>query len=101
MNTREIASEYRIVQWSQTLQEQAASGESIKEFCRKQGSQPEHIFLLATQIARNGSEANDTGSSGAITGASSHWLGGMRRSKVRIVSRQHIHRDREMPCSGG
>jgi len=37
MDTRTIASEYRLVQWSQALQERKATGESIKEFCRNKG----------------------------------------------------------------
>ena len=37
MNTRAIATEYRLVQWGQAMQERIASGESIKEFCQGRG----------------------------------------------------------------
>jgi putative transposase len=37
MNTREIATAYRISQWTQALQERKESGESIKEFCQRKG----------------------------------------------------------------
>ena len=37
MNTREIASAYRLSQWSQALQEKKADGESINAFCRRKG----------------------------------------------------------------
>jgi hypothetical protein len=37
MNTRKIASEYRLSHWSGVLQERNASGLSIKEFCETAG----------------------------------------------------------------
>ena len=37
MNTREIASEYRLMQWSQALQERKARGETIGAFCESRG----------------------------------------------------------------
>jgi len=37
MNTRQIASEYRLAQWGQMLQERIANGESINEFCKNRG----------------------------------------------------------------
>jgi len=37
MNTREIASEYRMMEWSQALQERQANGETIGEFCKVRG----------------------------------------------------------------
>ena len=37
MNTREIASEYRLSHWAGVLQERNASGMSIKEFCKTAG----------------------------------------------------------------
>ena len=37
MNTREIASEYRLSHWAGVLQERNASGLSIKEFCKASG----------------------------------------------------------------
>ena len=37
MNTRQIASEYRLAQWGETLQERIANGETINEFCQSRG----------------------------------------------------------------
>ena len=37
MNTREIASELRLSSWAQAMQERAAAGISIKEFCQNRG----------------------------------------------------------------
>jgi transposase-like protein len=37
INTREIAKEYRLSHWAQVMQERAASGKSIKEFCKHIG----------------------------------------------------------------
>ena len=37
MNTREIASEYRLSHWAVVLQERNASGMSIREFCKTSG----------------------------------------------------------------
>ena len=37
MNTRKIASEYRLSQWAEILRERGASGQSIKEFCKTAG----------------------------------------------------------------
>ena len=37
MNTREIASEYRLAHWGQALQDRIANGESIDEFCQSRG----------------------------------------------------------------
>lgn len=37
MNTRKVAAEYRLAQWSQAIQEKAAQGESIQEFCENKG----------------------------------------------------------------
>ena len=37
MNTREIASEYRLTHWAQVMQERAQSGLSIKAYCKQLG----------------------------------------------------------------
>jgi hypothetical protein len=37
MDTRAIATGYRMAQWTQALQERASKGESIKEFCQSKG----------------------------------------------------------------
>jgi putative transposase len=33
MNTREVAAEYRLAKWAQTIQARIEGGQSIKEFC--------------------------------------------------------------------
>ena len=43
MNTREIASEYRLSHWASVLQERNASGQSIKEYCKASGLR-EHVY---------------------------------------------------------
>lgn len=37
VNTRDIATEYRLTHWAQVLQERAQSGLSIKAYCEQQG----------------------------------------------------------------
>jgi putative transposase len=37
MNTREMASQYRLSSWSQSLQERVTRKESIREFCKRKG----------------------------------------------------------------
>jgi putative transposase len=37
MDTREVAAEYRMAQWTQTIQARVQSGQSIKEFCASEG----------------------------------------------------------------
>ena len=37
MNTRGMASEYRLVQWAQALQERKETGETIGDFCQNRG----------------------------------------------------------------
>jgi len=37
MDTRKIASEYRLAKWAQLMQERAATGASITAFCKRQG----------------------------------------------------------------
>jgi hypothetical protein len=43
MDTREIASEYRLTHWAGLLRERRESGESIRSFCEKKGFH-ENIF---------------------------------------------------------
>lgn len=40
MQTREIASEYRLAHWSQVMRERRESGLSIKAFCQASGFHP-------------------------------------------------------------
>jgi hypothetical protein len=37
MNTREMATQYKMAQWKQIMQERAASGLSIRVFCEERG----------------------------------------------------------------
>ena len=37
MDTRKVATEYRMAQWGQAMQERVANGESIDAFCQKKG----------------------------------------------------------------
>ena len=37
MNTREVASEYRLASWTQAVQERVGRKESIKAFCERKG----------------------------------------------------------------
>jgi putative transposase len=37
MDTREVAAEYRLAKWAQTIQARVQSGRSIKEFCASTG----------------------------------------------------------------
>ena len=37
MDTRKVASEYRLAQWSRIIQERTQSGQSIKDFCMSAG----------------------------------------------------------------
>jgi len=37
MNTRELATQYRMAEWADLLRERSASGESIKDFCDNRG----------------------------------------------------------------
>lgn len=50
MNTREVASEYRLAQWSQALQERNARGESIKEFCENRGISKNTYFYWQRKL---------------------------------------------------
>ena len=37
MNSKELTTEYRMEQWTQIMQERAATGENIKEYCENRG----------------------------------------------------------------
>ena len=37
MDTRKMAAEYRLAQWTQTIQARVQSGQSIKDFCASSG----------------------------------------------------------------
>jgi hypothetical protein len=67
MNTREIAAEYRMSQWAQALQERAAKGETLGEFCRRIGVSQNAYFYwqrklraaAVNQIVREPTEASE------------------------------------------
>ena len=53
MNTREIAIEYRLAQWSQAMQERVANGESIKTFCENKGVSRNTYFYWQRRLREN------------------------------------------------
>jgi hypothetical protein len=50
MNSREAATRYRLSQWAQTVQERAASGESIDEFCQRAGISRNKYFYWQKKL---------------------------------------------------
>ena len=50
MNTREIASTYRLAQWAQNLQERTARGESITDFCERTGVSRNTFFYWQRKL---------------------------------------------------
>ena len=50
MNTREMATEYRLAQWTQLIQERVAGGESIKDFCQRRGVSRQAYFYWQRKI---------------------------------------------------
>ena len=52
MNTREIAAEYRLAQWSQRMQERIRNGESITEFCQKHGISRNTYFYWQRKLRK-------------------------------------------------
>jgi len=57
MNTREIASEYRLSHWAGVLQERNASGMSIKEFCKTSGLRENVYFYWQRKLREATCEA--------------------------------------------
>jgi len=59
MNTREIATQYRLARWAAEIQEKSADGETVKDFCRRKGISRNTYFYwqrklreaVATKIA--------------------------------------------------
>ena len=71
MNTRELATEYRLAQWSQMLQERVASEESIQDFCLRKGVSRNTYFywqrkLREAAATRLNSQAADGSSQGLV-----------------------------------
>ena len=56
MTTREIATEYRLAQWAQAMQERVANSESIKEFCRSRGVSKNTYFYWQRRLRENASK---------------------------------------------
>ena len=52
MNTRQVATEYRLAQWVQAMQERKASGETIKEFCQRKGVNKNTYFYWQQRIRK-------------------------------------------------
>jgi len=50
MNTRKIATEYRLSQWAQSMQERATSGESIEDFCKRKGISRNTFFYWQRKL---------------------------------------------------
>jgi len=61
MTTREMATQYKLAQWSQIMQERTQSGQSIRTFCEQRGlrTQKYHYWqkklreIAAQQIEQN------------------------------------------------
>lgn len=70
MNTREMATQYKMAQWAQIMQERAASGLNIKEFCEQRGiaRQTYHYWQckLRDAAARQLATAAEPGSQGLV-----------------------------------
>jgi hypothetical protein len=50
INTREIASEYRLQHWVGILQEQKASGQSVKAYCQANGFHQNRFFYWQRKL---------------------------------------------------
>jgi len=50
MNTREIATEYRLTQWAQAMQDRVAKGESIQTFCENKGISKNTYFYWQRKL---------------------------------------------------
>ena len=50
MNTRQIASEYRLSQWAQRIGEQKASGQSISKWCEANGFRRQQYFYYQKRL---------------------------------------------------
>ena len=50
MDTRKVATEYRMAQWSQTIQARVQSGQSIKDFCATTGISRNRYFYWQRKL---------------------------------------------------
>jgi len=64
INTREVASEYRLAHWAQVMRERTESGLSIKDFCKQIGICGNTYFYWQRRVRAAACEAlakNETG----------------------------------------
>ena len=52
MNTRQIAAEYRLMQWMQAIQERKANGETVKDFCQRRGVNRNTYFYWQQRVRK-------------------------------------------------
>jgi putative transposase len=50
INTRAIASEYRLIEWSKVMKDRAESGQSIKVYCERNGIQENAYFYWQKKL---------------------------------------------------
>ena len=50
MNTREMASQYRITKWTQVLQERIANKENVNDFCKRLGISKNTYFYWQRKL---------------------------------------------------
>jgi putative transposase len=50
MDTRKVATEYRLTQWSQAIREKVSKGESIQEFCESRGISKNTYFYWQRKL---------------------------------------------------
>ncbi len=53
MDTRKVASEYRLAKWAQRIQERQESGQSIKEYCAAEGVSRNTYFYWLKKLRQN------------------------------------------------
>lgn len=68
MDTRKMASAYRLSQWSEAVQERVSKGESIKDFCERKGISRNTYFYWQRKLREAASllPVVNTPESGAI-----------------------------------
>ena len=71
MDTRKIASEYRLGQWAQMIQGRMESGQNIREFCQEAGVRENTYYYWQRKVRQAVCERVERDSSGvAATGIS-------------------------------
>jgi putative transposase len=56
LDTRKVASEYRLSKWAQRIQERQESGQSIKEFCAAEGVSRNTYFYWLRKLRQSALE---------------------------------------------